>query len=292
MILATGPPFASFGLANRLGRRLNRPYVLDYRDLWTGNPHATRPAPQRTSDKERTALAGSAAALGVSPSLVQSLRQQFGMQEASYAISNGFDPEELARAPKQVFGHFAIVYTGAFYPPKRTVGPLMAALQRADRRNGTKREWMFHYYGHQADYVRKAARDFGLEHKVVIHGSVTRPGALAAMWGANIAVVISSVYEHGSLEDKGIVTGKIFDAIGVGAPLLVIAPKGSDLDGILAVTGLGQRFAGTEVDQIAEFLRNAMNGGAPRALKREPFSWAIIVEELDRALRDALGAKH
>jgi glycosyltransferase involved in cell wall biosynthesis len=291
VILASGPPFGSFGLAKEIAERLGRPYVLDYRDLWTGNPHATRSAPTRMIDRERIILAASAATIGISPSLSQSLQDQFGMRRNLHIITNGFDPEEMAQITKHNFGHFAIVYTGQFYPPKRTVWPLMAAFQKMDRLSEQPKDWAFHYYGYQGDYVRGVARDFRVEHRVVVHGGVPRPEALAAVRGANIAVIITSVYEHGSLQDKGIVTGKIFDAIGVGTPFLAIAPAGSDLEGVLAVTGLGERFAGTETDRIARFLQNAMNGGTPRSRRPEPFSWTNLSEQLNGLLREVLAAK-
>src|SRR5262245_5962212 len=52
VILASGPPFAAFSLAKRLADRLGRPYVLDYRDTWTVDPHSDRPARLSTIRKE------------------------------------------------------------------------------------------------------------------------------------------------------------------------------------------------------------------------------------------------
>jgi|SRR5215831_3185647 len=291
LILASGPPFGSFELARRLAERLERPFVLDYRDLWAGNPYAKRSARSGPIEKEKALLAASSAVIGISPSLVQSLRSQFGLTQTVKVITNGFDPEELARIPRHAFGHFAIVYTGQFYPPKSTVDPLMAALRTIDRAGSEQPHWAFHYYGYQGEYVRSVARGFGVEHRVVIGGRVPRPAALAAVRGADIAVVISSVYEQGSLQDKGVVTGKVFEAIGLGTPLLVIAPAGSDLEEVLAVTGLGKRFAGTEIDGIAGFLRDVMNGGIPRALSAELFSWSNISHQFDHALREAGGRR-
>jgi hypothetical protein len=100
--------------------------------------------------------------------------------------------------------------------------------------------------------------------------------------------VISSVYDRASLQDKGIVTGKVFEEIGVGTQLLVIAPEGSDLDGILAETGLGRRFAGTEVDRISACLQELISGGMTPARNPELFSWINISAQLDGVLRNSL----
>src|SRR5215471_410646 len=61
LILATGSPFATFDLAGRLAKRLCRPYVLDYRDPWSENPHRDGAAKSSTIQKEKRLLAGSAA---------------------------------------------------------------------------------------------------------------------------------------------------------------------------------------------------------------------------------------
>jgi len=287
VIFVSGPPFAAFGLAQRVAARLGRPYVMDYRDLWTGNPHARHPASRRRVERERQVLAASTAATGVSPSLRESLRQQFGSETALHVIWNGFDPEEMANVPRHEFGHFAIVYAGAFYPPKRTVDPLMAALQRVEQLDGSRRPWNFHYYGAQGDYVLGCSRRFNVEHKVIIHGNVPRPEALSAVRGADLAVVVSSVYEKSSLEDRGIVTGKVFEALGLGTPLLVIAPEGSDLETVLSINRLGKRFSGTEIEAMAAFLQEAIDGRRPSDFNPGPFSWANIAKELDDILREA-----
>jgi hypothetical protein len=87
------------------------------------------------------------------------------------------------------------------------------------------------------------------------------------------------------------VTGKVFEAIGLGTPLLVIAPEGSDLEGVLSLTRLGERFAGTDIEGMAEFLQNAINEGITCDFRAEPFNWANIVEQLDGVLRRAAAAR-
>jgi hypothetical protein len=80
-------------------------------------------------------------------------------------------------------------------------------------------------------------------------------------------VVITSVFEETSLEDQGIMTGKIFECLGLGAPILLIAPPGSDTEPIVADMGLGWRFTGSNVDGMASFLIDAMSG---RSFKAAP----------------------
>lgn len=46
-----------------------------------------------------------------------------------HVISNGFNPVEVAAVKPYEFGHFAIMYAGNFYPPKRVITPVMQALR-------------------------------------------------------------------------------------------------------------------------------------------------------------------
>src|SRR5262245_57165638 len=79
VILATGSPFCSFGLAKRLAARLGVPYVLDYRDPWTDNPHASSRPRGKLIREEKQLLAGCAAGTVVSPSWTKSLDRSFNI---------------------------------------------------------------------------------------------------------------------------------------------------------------------------------------------------------------------
>ena len=95
VILATGSPFLAFRLAQELSEKLGRPYVMDYRDLWTGNLHLARTARASTIRAEARLLAGSAAVTVVSPSWGEILDQEFGVRAKLHIVSNGYAPDEM-----------------------------------------------------------------------------------------------------------------------------------------------------------------------------------------------------
>ena len=55
-------------------------------------------------------------------------------------------------------------------------------------------------------------------------------------------------------------TGKIFEAIGVGTPVLLIAPKGSDAATTTEPTGLVKSFLGADIQGMASFLKDVVDG--------------------------------
>jgi glycosyltransferase involved in cell wall biosynthesis len=286
VILASGPPFATFTLARRLSKRLGRPYVLDYRDPWTQSPHAARPARPTTIRKEARLLADSGALTIVSPSWALGLDRRFGVGSKLHVVTNGYDSEELAGVAPHAFGHFAVVYAGNFYLPKRVISPVMAALKiLSETTNQRVGDWRFHYYGINQEHVTEEAKRFGLMHRVVLHGSVPRADALSALRGAGVAVVITSVFENALLEDEGIVTGKVFEILGLETPILLVAPSGSDARVVVQSAGIAQSFTGTDAEGMASFLKSVMLGRNPEPVNPSAYAWTSIAKRLDAILR-------
>lgn len=286
IILASGSPFVAFRLARQLSDRLGRPYVLDYRDPWTDNHLAERQLGPATVRVEASLLEGCAAVTIASPSWGADLNRRYGVGAKVHVVTNGYDAAEMAAVEPYDFGHCAFVYAGSFYPPKISVSAFLAALKCLQLSvNEASRKWYFHYYGAQADHVREQAAHYGLSDRIVLHGRVPRREALSAVKGANLAVVISSVYERSLIKDKGIIPAKIFEAIGLGTPVLLIAPPGSDATALLAPTGLVNCFTGTETEGMVSFLNDVACGRVPQPRNIEICSWTTISKNLDALLR-------
>lgn len=288
VILATGGPFETFGLAQRISLRLGKPFVLDYRDLWCHNPHLQRPLRNRQKRMEKDLLAKCTAVSVISPSMAKVLCDTYQIEDKVKVVTNGYDPEAFEAVKPHHFGHFAIVYAGAFFPPKRDVGPLIQLLARSEQL-GVIRPWQFHYYGSKGDYVRESARASGIERVVVCHGHLSHWEALEAIRGAGVAVVITSVHDTGNLADRTIVTGKLFEPIGLQTPYLVMAPAQSDVEQIVETAGGGAFFRGSDVDGMVMYVAGLMKGNAPPWKNRECFSWTSIAKHMDKLLFNSIG---
>jgi glycosyltransferase involved in cell wall biosynthesis len=213
--------------------------------------------------------------------------RSFNIGPKLHAMTNGYDPEEFADIKPHDFGHCAIVYTGNFYPPKRVISPVLAALKRLKEiMHGKDGKWHFHYYGGQGNHVREEAERFGVMEQVVLHGNVPRSEALAAVKGAAVTVVITSVVEGATMADRGIMTGKVFESLGLGTPILLVAPPGSDVETIAETTGLARRFTGNDVAGIASFLAGIISGQATEAKNLDAYAWPNIIKRLDAILRE------
>jgi hypothetical protein len=146
---------------------------------------------------------------------------------------------------------------------------------------------VFRNYGGQTDHVREEAERFRVMEQVVLHGSVSQDEALAAIKGAGLAVVITTVAEEATLAEKGIMTGKVFEPLGLGTPILLIAPPGSDVEAIAETTGLAQQFTGSDVAGMASFLTGLISGRAIAPKSVEAYAWSSLAGRFDAILREA-----
>jgi glycosyltransferase involved in cell wall biosynthesis len=208
-----------------------------------------------------------------------------------HVITNGYDPDELERVQPVNFSNFAIVYTGIFYPPKRVISPLMSALRdlKATLGEGCP-PWYFHYYGPEESHIREEAIRFGVTEKVVLHGRVPRAEALSAVRGANLAVVITSVSNEGSFADLGMIPAKVYEALGLHTPILLICPSGSDAAGIIRETRAGAVFSGSEPKEISKFLSKMIHGQIQfgESPNVQDWAWPRLVCQFDSVLKGAI----
>ncbi len=283
IILATGSPFAAFELAGRLAKKLGRPYVLDYRDPWTGR---SRRLPSRVIRREEKLLKGAGAAITVSPTWANTLRDRFNLKNKVHVITNGYDPEEADRTMPHRFDHFAIVYAGTFYPPRRVVTPLMAALSELKSHEPI---WYFHYYGGKQSHVAEEAAKYGLTDRIVQHGYVPREECLSAIRGASVALVINPANPQPTAHDLGWIPAKLFELLGLGTPLLFIGATEGDAAKIVRQTGEGGVFTGQDISGIASFLSRLMDAKNISASSCDAYSWPKLATKLDRVLRMSAG---
>jgi glycosyltransferase involved in cell wall biosynthesis len=287
VILASGSPFPAFGAACRLGRRLHARVVLDYRDLWTMAPHAQRPAPARVVRIEQDCLRQAAGVWVVSAGMARCLADRFGCHDKTSVVTNGFDPDDFRDVVPAVFAQPTVVYAGKFYSPIRVIHPVLEAIARVNRQGlPDGQEIRLLYLGSQSGHVLAAARDLDALRWVDIGGRVPRQEVLAALKGALAASVITSVANEATPEVDSILTGKLFEAMGAGSRVLLVAPPGTEAARVVADSRAGRSFAGGDVDGMAGWLRQlVVNPGAEPKQDVADFAWPAIARKADAALR-------
>lgn len=286
VVMASGPPYAAFKAAGRLGRRLRARVVLDYRDLWSMAPHDSHLL-SWTAKSEQKLLDQASNVLVVSTAMARCLERKFGHAEKISVVTNGFDPETFRSVVPMRFEQPTVVYAGTFYPPLRIIDPVLDALCKVNRSGEAGgKELRLLYLGPQRDAVRKAAEARGALRWIETKGRVPRQEVYSALKGAVAAAVITSVEQTVSPEVDSILTGKLFEAMGCGAPVLLVAPAGSEASRVVERTRAGRSFVGSDVEGMAAWLQQRMTRDPPPvAPDVQTYSWPEIARQVDRILR-------
>lgn len=291
LVLATGSPFSSFLTAAWVATRLRIPYVLDYRDPWSQSAFDYLAQWKWWSQPlERRVLGKAAACTIVSPSLAALQADAFPLSRSPAVVTNGYDPEAMAAIEPHRFKDFAVVYTGSFYTGQREIDPVIQAVQAADGCvSAAGPRIRLHYFGADSNYVRERAERHGALPLVQVHGRVPWTQALAAAKGAGVVAVIAGIRNRVDAAERGIVTGKLFEPLGLGVPILLVAAAGSDATAIVETAGAGRGFPASESVAMGEWLAAmAMREDRGRYTPPAEFSWPEIARRLDTLLRSCL----
>jgi hypothetical protein len=252
LIYSTALPFSSHVVAARLARATQRPWVGEYRDLFTGNPYSDLWRLRNRLDEsiERRVMASASAIVAVTPEMTENLARFHGKPSAT--VLNGFDPADLAAAP-DLSGELDrtkvnIVYTGIIYPGRRDPTVLLEALRRL---GPDRHRFEVRFYGHSLEPAAEAARRLGVDDVVRIGKPVPYLSSLGLQKAADILLLLL----WDSPLERGVLTGKIFEYAGAGRPVLSLGCE----DGAAAALVRNRRLgiATTDPDRVRAFLVEA-----------------------------------
>ena len=288
-ILTTGPPHSTHLIGRALAKQFGLPWVADFRDPWTGiDFYAALPmssvARHLDARMGRRVLNEADAVLTVGQSM-QNRLQRLAPNAQMLVLENGYDPVDFP-APPPLTGPFAVTYIGNMNAA-RNPESLWQALTRLDI---SPREVQVHLTGNIDPVVLRAVDDAGVAAHVTQDGYVAHAEAVRRMQGSGVQLLVINRVEG----NEGILTGKLFEYLASGRPVLGIGPVAGDAARILRETGAGQMFDYEDVDGIATFLREHVaawqastprEGATPEA--HQPWSRRAQTERL-AALLDQL----
>ena len=288
IVLTTGPPHSIHRVGKQLQKRYAIPWVADFRDPWTDyffNAHMlqTRAAQAATARMEQRVLSQTDAVVAVSPSIGVAFHQKAALRRYE-TIPNGFDPEDHSSEPGKRTsgdGRFVIAHVGTLTSEQHASG-LLEALSRLDSTAE------LHFVGHVADRILQAAADAGLSDRLHVRPFVPHAEAIAVMHAADVLLVSTGVGPR----TKGIVTGKVFEYLGTGKPILGLGPPEGDLAALLHETGGGRLYRPDDTAAIEGYLRGLINGSIHIAADKDvlvPYTRQALTERL-AALFDSLVA--
>ncbi len=255
-IISSSPPHSTQLAGLKIKQLSKVPWIADLRDPWTDiyyykEFHHLPWIKKKDATYERRVLEEADAILVVS----ESIKRLFLTKSPNIAsqkihvIPNGFDPDDfpLVHCPENT-PSFSLVYTGTLSPDYPT-DAMAEALYILKTRNKIE-NIQIHIIGKASPQIHEAFHSRGLGNQLKLTAYVPHSEAIAKMQCADaLLLIIPNVANN-----EGILTGKLFEYMATGVPILGLGPMHGDAAKILSQTAAGQMFAYNEPILIADWL--------------------------------------
>jgi hypothetical protein len=265
-VVSTFGPSASHLIAHSIKR--SNPticWVADYRDLW--NQHANSASSQLTSERmwaQHEATVGEHADIvtAVSEDMVRVLSD--ACKGSVFLAPNGFDvldsdlKEILAAPVRRSSLPIKIVHTGTVYRGHRDPTPLLEVLAgMVENGEILPGEVFVDFYGRAVDPIRDLQRNSRFSHFLRVFGHVSREEAIQAQRDADILLLL----ESSDSASRGILTGKIFEYISAGRPVMCVGSSPTyEIGLLLQRTGTGRVVGRSDEAEIRLIIKDLVRG--------------------------------
>jgi glycosyltransferase involved in cell wall biosynthesis len=291
-IFSTFPPASGHLAAWTLHRLTGLPWVADFRDGWADGEFIQGQGALRQflTRRLQAAFARRAAHLtAVSEEIAGGLKTSDSAVPVT-VLPNGYDPDDFTGIPPlPETKRFVLTYAGALNAA-RNPEPLFQALRRLfDRQPGRAERIEVRLAGAVIGLdIGRMVQQYGLQGVVRPLGYLPHRDALAQILAADaLALLITS----GAHPAAGVPTGKIYEYLASGRPVLGIAPAGAASD-LLRRFGRGATVAPHDIDGIARLIGTWMDEHETGALPVYPvndeavrlFSRPYLTHQLARIL--------
>jgi glycosyltransferase involved in cell wall biosynthesis len=283
----TTSPLESAHAAGMALQRRGVPWVADLRDGWRFEaPRDEWPLGlQRRFDDalERLVVRRADAVVTVSEPLSADLRRRHGI--AVETITNGYDPDDAMAAggsPPLDPRKLTLAHTGGL-GAERTLRPVLEALARLGENDpGLAGRVELVLAGARTAQERKMYADPAFAPYVRPLGFLPRPDSVALQHAADVLVLVTSGVRTGEA------TGKLFEYLAAGRPILVLG-AGSAAGDLVTRAGAGLAIPTNDTDAAEAALRRILDGGlaAPAPEARAPFAYPALAERYEQVLESA-----
>ena len=254
IVITTGPPHSTHLVGRKLKNDLGIRWCADFRDPWTDiyyyeNLYHTQWAKQLDRKMEQSVLSGADAVITVSHHIRELFRSKVAKADVDkfHVISNGYDHVDFDGIERQASDRFTITYTGTVAPIYRTE---IFAKAVAHFKQQVKEPFRILFVGKVDQHILSVFQEHGLEEELDLINYVPHNESVSYMVNASVLLLLIPDV----VNNKGIVTGKFFEYLAAGNPILGLGPEDGEVAELLRETGAGVLFSPERMESIEQQL--------------------------------------
>ena len=278
-IVSTGPPHSMHLIAMKLKEATGIHWIADFRDPWTeidyyGDLRLTRWADRKHHRLEYEVLTKADKVVTIGWDCAKSLGR-LGNRNVC-VIPNGFDWEVDAK-PKEILlsQEFTLTHLG-IVTPSRNAPQLWAALKELKEEDETfGKKLKISLVGQIDQSVLENLYAVGLKENTEIVPYIPHEQIQQAQGASQVLLLLV----NNTPNAKGILTGKIFEYLASGRPILCIGPEDGDAARILSETKAGVTVSFEDKEKMKEVVKILYHKYLEKAL---PFNNSKEIEKYSR----------
>jgi glycosyltransferase involved in cell wall biosynthesis len=254
IIFSSSSPPSSAIVASILQLFTGLPWVAEFRDLWTYNAYDIRITAIENLDSflEKFVIKQASSLVTVTEPLADILSRFHGKKVE--VIYNGFDESDYP-AMVRMDDKFSIAYTGTITPNKQDYRPLFSAVQTLKEQGLiTPGNFKLKFYGPELTslIIPDAAR-YDIQELCEVNDPIPNKECLKRQCESSLLLLLG----WNNPRDKGLATGKLFEYLGTGRPILALGYPQCVMAEIIRTTNSGVLL--NDPDQIADYIRQQLS---------------------------------
>lgn len=255
VIYSTSAPYTDHLVALEIKKRINKPWVADFRDPWIGNDSImsrySNERIQKEKDMELEVITLADVVINVTDPITNMYKKRYPQfKEKFITITNGFDGGDKDSITISENKKFKISYAGLL-DSSRTPKSLILALENILNKNPEICEdLVVDFTGYVSDDLKSMISSSKVANNININSYVEHKDILNIMANSNINLIILPDIE----ESKGVFTGKIFDYILAERPILGIMPEDGVAAKLINENNIGLAVNHSDIDRIEDFI--------------------------------------
>ena len=294
-IISTGPPHSMHLIALKLKEALGLPWIADFRDPWTeidyyNDLHLTAWADRKHHRLEQEVLTKADKVVTVAPDGARRLGR-LGNRNVR-TIYNGFDRDDDAQTPVNLSEQFTITYLGVLSKIQNPSNLWQALAELIKEDSGFDKNLKINMIGQIDSAVVSSIDENGLTQHVAY--SPYMPHDQVSAMHRSSTLLLLLLMPDSEPRAKGLLTGKLFEYMASGRPILCIGPEDGDAARILRETGAGQTISFEDKEKMKEALKNLYQRYLENTLegntnpKVENYSRQVMTQQYATLLNQAI----